>query len=48
MIKAFAAFEPKGELKPFEYDPGSLHPNEVEIDVQYCGLCHSYRIVLQR
>ena len=41
MIKAFAVFEPKGELQPFEYDPGPLHPNEVEIDVQYCGLCHS-------
>ncbi len=41
MIKAFAAFEPKGELQPFEYDPGQLHPNEVEIDVQYCGICRS-------
>ncbi|MFQ5329727.1 MAG: NAD(P)-dependent alcohol dehydrogenase [Thermodesulfobacteriota bacterium] len=41
MIKAFAAFESKGELKPFEYDPGSLKPDEVEIDVSYCGLCHS-------
>jgi hypothetical protein len=25
MIKAYAAFEPKGELKPFEYDPGELN-----------------------
>ena len=41
MIKAFAAFEPHGELKPFEYDPGQLKPDEVEIDVQYCGICHS-------
>jgi len=41
MIKAFAAFEPKGELRPFEYDPGPLKPHEVEIDVQYCGICHS-------
>ena len=41
MIKAFAAFEPKGELRPFEYDPGPLQPHEVEIDVQYCGICHS-------
>lgn len=41
MIKAFAAFEPQGELKPFEYDPGPLKTNEVEIDVQYCGICHS-------
>lgn len=41
MIKAYAAFEPKGQLKPFEYDPGELKPNEVEIDVHYCGICHS-------
>ncbi len=41
MIKAFAAFEPGGQLKPFEYDPGDLKPHEVEIDVHYCGLCHS-------
>jgi len=41
MIKALAAFEPKGKLKPFEYDPGELNYNEVEIDVQFCGLCHS-------
>jgi len=41
MIKAYAAFEAKGELKPFEYDPGELQANEVEIDIHYCGICHS-------
>ena len=41
MIKAFAAFEPKGELKPFEYDPGELKAHEVEIDIHYSGICHS-------
>lgn len=41
MIRAYAAFEAKGELLPFEYDPGELHPHEVEIDVRYCGICHS-------
>ncbi len=41
MIKAFAAFEPRGELKPFEYDPGELKAHEVEIDVHYSGICHS-------
>lgn len=41
MINAYAAFEPGGELKPHEYDPGELAPNQVEIDVLYCGLCHS-------
>lgn len=41
MIKAYAAFEPRGELRPFEYDPGPLTAHEVEIDVMYCGICHS-------
>jgi len=46
MIKAYAAFEPKGELKPFEYDPGELGSKQVEIDVQFCGICHSDLSVL--
>lgn len=41
MIKAYAAFEPGGELKPFDYDPGSLGDHQVEIDVEHCGICHS-------
>ncbi len=41
MIKAYAAFEAGGELKPFEYDPGELKPNEIEIEVASCGICHS-------
>jgi uncharacterized zinc-type alcohol dehydrogenase-like protein len=41
MIKAYAATEPQGDLLPFEYDPGALMPDEVELDVQYCGICHS-------
>jgi len=41
VIKAYAALEPKGALEPFEYDPGELQPHEVEIDVHYCGICHS-------
>lgn len=41
MINAYAAFEAKGELKPFEYDPGELAADQVEIDVQYSGICHS-------
>lgn len=41
MINAFAVSEAKGKLEPFEYDPGELQPHEVEIDVEYCGVCHS-------
>jgi alcohol/geraniol dehydrogenase (NADP+) len=41
MIKAYALSEPNGQLQPFEYDPGSLGADEVEINVQHCGICHS-------
>ena len=41
MIKAYAAFEPGEQLQPYEYDPGSLGVEEVEIAVEHCGICHS-------
>lgn len=41
MIKAYAVKEPGGRLEPFEYDPGPLEPDRVEIDVIACGVCHS-------
>ena len=40
-IKALAADKAAGELKPFEYDPKPLGPDDVEIQVEYCGICHS-------
>ncbi|RZM75363.1 NADPH-dependent aldehyde reductase Ahr [Leptolyngbya iicbica] len=41
MIKAYAAQEPGGQLMPMEYDPGPLRDSDVEIDVEFCGICHS-------
>lgn len=41
MITGYAAHEAKGQLKKFEFDPGSLEATAVEIDVMYCGICHS-------
>lgn len=41
MIKAYAAYKPSGELKSFEYDPGALGEEEVEINVECCGICRS-------
>lgn len=41
MIKAYAVHAAGEKLKPFTYDPGSLGPTEVEIEVEYCGICHS-------
>ena len=41
VINVTAAFEPGGELRPFEYDPGPLGVHQVEINVERCGICHS-------
>ena len=41
MIKAYAAFEAGSDLQEFEYDPGELKSNDVEIEVLFCGICHS-------
>lgn len=41
MIRAYAARTPGGMLEAFEYDPGTLHDHDVEVSVDYCGLCHS-------
>ena len=40
-IKAYAASEPRGKFKPFEFEAGELGKEEVEIKVAYGGLCHS-------
>lgn len=40
-IKALAAFEAGAALQPFEYEPGPLGPEQVEIAVSHCGICHS-------
>jgi len=40
-IRAWAAEQAGGELKAFEYDPGPLPAEGVEIHVEHCGICHS-------
>jgi alcohol/geraniol dehydrogenase (NADP+) len=41
MITGYAATKPGDSLQRFEFDPGPLGDTEVEIKVEYCGLCHS-------
>ncbi|WP_288131933.1 NAD(P)-dependent alcohol dehydrogenase [Microbulbifer sp.] len=41
MINAYAAERAGAALQPFQYDPGTLQPGQVQIAVEYCGLCHS-------
>jgi uncharacterized zinc-type alcohol dehydrogenase-like protein len=40
-IKGLAAHAAGAELLPFHYDPGSLGPQDVEIAITHCGICHS-------
>ena len=38
---AYAASAAHAPLQPFTFDPGALGPEEVEIQVSHCGICHS-------
>jgi len=40
-IKAYASFGKGQPLKPHEYDAGPLRPEQIEIKVSHCGICHS-------
>src|SRR6476661_2237895 len=40
-IHAWATQAAGAPLQPFEYDPGPLGADEVEIAVESCGICHS-------
>jgi len=40
-IKALAATAPKAPLTPFEYEAGPLGDEQIDIAVDYCGICHS-------
>ena len=38
---AYAASAPQAPLEHFTFDPDALGPEEVEIQVSHCGVCHS-------
>ena len=40
-VNAYAVKEPKGKLEPFSYELGKLSPENIDIKVSYCGVCHS-------
>lgn len=40
-VKAYAALNKGEPLQPFEFDPGELRPDQVEVAVESCGICHS-------
>jgi len=41
LIHGLAAHAAGAELLPFKYEPGPLRPQEVEIRISHCGVCHS-------
>ncbi|MDK1187009.1 alcohol dehydrogenase catalytic domain-containing protein, partial [Cronobacter turicensis] len=41
IIKSYAAHDAGAELELYEYDAGELKPEDVEVEVEYCGICHS-------
>jgi uncharacterized zinc-type alcohol dehydrogenase-like protein len=40
-FSAFAAPAAKQPLVPFDYEPRPLQPQDVEIEISHCGICHS-------
>ncbi|SDF76565.1 NADPH-dependent aldehyde reductase Ahr [Chitinophaga filiformis] len=41
IVNAWAVSTAGGKLASFQYEPGHLGPEEVDIEVEYCGICHS-------
>jgi uncharacterized zinc-type alcohol dehydrogenase-like protein len=39
--KAYAAYNSKDPLSPFEFNRREVRPHDVQIDILYCGVCHS-------
>lgn len=37
----WAATKPGGTLAEIEYDPGEIQPEQVQVKVESCGICHS-------
>ena len=40
-VNAYAAMQPNGPLEQFRYELPDIGPDQVDIKVEYCGICHS-------
>jgi len=40
-VKAFAAKQAGNALEPYEYELGPLTSNDIDIQVEHCGVCHT-------
>ncbi len=41
LTRAYAAANPRAKLKPFQFERREPGPKDVEIEIGYCGICHS-------
>src|SRR6266487_2675345 len=39
--KAYAAYNPKEPLAPYSFDRRDVRPHDVQVEILYCGVCHS-------
>lgn len=46
-IRAYAAMQAGETLQPYQFDAGELQPHQIEVKVEFCGLCHSDISVIQ-
>jgi uncharacterized zinc-type alcohol dehydrogenase-like protein len=40
-VRGYAAHSSKESLKPFSFKRRDLQPNDVQIEISHCGICHS-------
>lgn len=40
-VNGYAAFNAKEALEPFQYELTEIGPEQVDVKVEYCGICHS-------
>jgi len=41
IAKAYAAFNSKDPLVPFQFERREVRPHDVQVEILYCGVCHS-------
>ena len=46
-IRAYAVMQAGEALQAYQFDAGELQAHQVEVKVEYCGLCHSDLSVIQ-
>ena len=37
----YAAFDKTSPLRPYDFEHRDPHPDDVVVDIEFCGICHS-------